>query len=227
MATYVLVHGSWTGSWIWKNLAAKLRAAGHLVYHPSLDGCAERKGAMRPGITLDTHGQEIADLMFYDDLKDVILVGIGGGGIVMARAAEIVPDRVRRLIFVDGLMCRPGETAPIVNSNPATASLDGITRPVVSRQFADVDDPAVQEWVAARYTPHPRSPTEDPVDLTDFWSRKWQVDVLRCTHGNIPPEAHQKRTAELLGGTYTELDASHLPWLTHVDELATYLLARA
>ena len=133
MATYLFVHGSWQGGWIWKGIAGRLRAQGHLVYHPSLDGCAERKGAMRPGITLDTHGSEIAGLMFYEDLKDVILVGLGGGGNVMARAAEIVPDRVRQLVFLDGLMCRPGETAPIVNNAPATASLDGITRPVPER----------------------------------------------------------------------------------------------
>jgi pimeloyl-ACP methyl ester carboxylesterase len=226
MATYLLVHGSWQGSWIWKGVATRLRAAGHLVYHPSLDGCAERKDAMRPGITLDTHGSEVAGLMFYDDLTDVNLVGVGGGGIVMARAAELVPERVRRLIFVDGLMCRPGETAPIVNSHPATASLDGITRPIPQRTLEEID-PKLRDWVAARYTPHPRSPTEDPVDLREFWSRKWQVDVLRCTRGAIPPEAHQKRTAELLGGTYTELDATHLAWLTHPDELAEYLLARA
>jgi len=226
MATYVLVHGSWQGSWIWKEVAARLRAAGHLVYHPTLDGCAERKASMRPGITLDTHGSEVAGLMFYDDLTDVNLVGVGGGGIVMARAAEIVPERVRRLIFIDGLMCRPGETEPIVNSNPATASLDGVTRPVPARTLSELD-PKLREWVSARYTPHPRSPTEDPVGLRDFWSRKWQVDVLRCKQGNVPPEAHQKRTAELLGGTYTEIDASHMIWLTHPDEVAKYLLARA
>jgi pimeloyl-ACP methyl ester carboxylesterase len=226
MATYMLVHGSWQGSWIWKDVAARLRAAGHTVYHPSLDGCAERKRTMRKDITLDTHGRDIADLMFYDDLNDVILVGVGGGGIVMARAAELVPERVRRLIFIDGLMCRPGETAPIVNSNPPTASLDGITRPIPERTLSDLE-PSQREWVAARYTPHPRSPTEDPVDLHDFWSRKWQVDVLRCKRGNIPPEAHQKRTAELLGGTYTEIDASHMIWLTHPDEVARYLMDRA
>lgn len=227
MATFVLVHGSWQGSWIWKEVAARLRAQGHLVYHHTLDGCAERKQAMRPGITLDTHGSEIAGLLFYDDLKDVILVGVGGGGIVMARAAEIVPERVRRLVFIDGLMCRTGETAPIVNSAPApTSSKDGVTRPIPERTLAELD-PKLREWVAARYTPHPRSPTEDPVDLRDFWSRKWQVDVLRCTRGNIPPEAHQKRTAELLNGTYTEIDATHMVWLTHPDEVASYLLARA
>jgi alpha-beta hydrolase superfamily lysophospholipase len=43
MATYVLVHGSNQGGWIWQPLANRLRAAGHHVYAPSLDGCGERK----------------------------------------------------------------------------------------------------------------------------------------------------------------------------------------
>ena len=50
MAAYVLVHGSDRGGWIWQPVANRLRAAGHQVYAPSLDGCGERKGQMRPGI---------------------------------------------------------------------------------------------------------------------------------------------------------------------------------
>src|SRR3954470_932453 len=103
MATYVLVHGSWQGGWIWKFVAEKLRAAGHVVYTPSLDGCGERNHALRAGITLDTHGQEIADLMFYEDLHEVILVGTSSGGMVILRAAELARDRIGRLAFVDAL----------------------------------------------------------------------------------------------------------------------------
>ena len=56
MATYVLVHGSYQGGWIWQPVANRLRAVGHQVYAPSLDGCGERKGQMRPGITTDGGG---------------------------------------------------------------------------------------------------------------------------------------------------------------------------
>jgi len=41
-------------------VADRLSAAGHRVYAPSLDGCAERKGTMRPGITTETHAEEVA-----------------------------------------------------------------------------------------------------------------------------------------------------------------------
>ena len=65
MATYVLVHGAYQGGWIWKPVATRLRAAGHLVYAPSLDGCGDRHHSIRPGITIDTHAREIAQLLFY------------------------------------------------------------------------------------------------------------------------------------------------------------------
>ncbi|MBU4317958.1 MAG: hypothetical protein KKF30_11895 [Proteobacteria bacterium] len=44
MATYVFIHGAFQGGWIWKFVATPLRAAGHLVYTPTMDGCAERAG---------------------------------------------------------------------------------------------------------------------------------------------------------------------------------------
>jgi pimeloyl-ACP methyl ester carboxylesterase len=230
MATYVLVHGSWQGGWIWKPVAAKLRAAGHDVYTPTLDGCAERAHALREDITLDTQGQEIADLLFYNDLNDVILVGTSSGGMVVCAAAERAADRIRRLAFIDALAPLPGETVAQINGRapqPATALSYGL--PEDQRQekaFADLP-PDIRAWALPRYTLHPRAPTEDAVDLKEFWSRKWQADVMNCLRSPNPPQVHQKRTAEKLGGTYRELDAGHYPMLSHVDVIADYLLGMA
>ena len=109
MATYVLVHGSNQGGWIWQPVANLLRAAGHQVYAPSLDGCGERKSQMRPGITAETQADEVAQLMFYEDLKDVVLVGTSYGGMVACRAAELMRERISRLVFVDALTLFDGE----------------------------------------------------------------------------------------------------------------------
>src|SRR5262245_14066504 len=101
MATFVLVHGSYQGGWIWRRVASRLRTAGHLVYSPTLDGCAERRTTLRPGIDTETHASEVAQLLFYDDLEDVVLVGTSSGGMVVCRAAEQVHARIRRLVFID------------------------------------------------------------------------------------------------------------------------------
>jgi pimeloyl-ACP methyl ester carboxylesterase len=230
MATYVLIHGSWQGGWIWKPLAAKLRAAGHLVYHPSLDGCAERSHALRKEITLDTQGKEIADLIFYEDLTDVILVGTSSGGMVVARAAEFARDRIRRLVFIDALVPIPGESTSIINSRPLYGGdqLAYGLQPEEARERAFLDlEPTIREWAVARYTMHPRAPTEEPVDLHEFWSQPWQVDVVNCKRSERPPEAHHHRTAERLRGTYREMDSGHYPMLSNTDELADYLLSMA
>ena len=116
MATYVLIHGAYQGGWIWQPTATRLRAAGHVVYAPSLDGCADRRHSLRPGITVDTQAAEIAELLFYEDLNDVVLAGTSSGGMVACRAAELACERIGRLVFVDALALLHGErVAQIVN----------------------------------------------------------------------------------------------------------------
>ena len=77
MTDFVLIHGAYQGGWIWKLICERLRAKGHNVFAPTLDGCAERAHQMRAGITTETHGEEIAKLLFFYDLKNVVLVEIG------------------------------------------------------------------------------------------------------------------------------------------------------
>src|ERR1041384_5325644 len=129
MATYVLVHGSYQGGWIWQKVADRLRAAGHRVYAPSLDGCAERKDQVRPGITAETQAEEIAQLLFYEDLKDVVLAGTSSGGMVVCRVAEAMRDRIARLFFIDALALLPGEKiGDIVTRSTAAPNEGGLTR---------------------------------------------------------------------------------------------------
>ena len=103
MATYVLIHGAYQGGWIWKPVATRLRAEGQLVHAPTLEGCGERHHNVRPGITVGAHAREVAQLLFYEDLTDVVLVGTSSGGMVIVKAAELARDRIGRLVFVDAL----------------------------------------------------------------------------------------------------------------------------
>src|SRR5438309_10262288 len=122
MTTFVLIHGANQGGWIWQPTAARLRDAGHLVYAPSLDGCAERRHSLRPGITTATHGTEIAELMFYDDLRDVVLAGTSAGGMVLCRAAELARERIARRVFGDALaLLDGGRSGHIGNRTTARA----------------------------------------------------------------------------------------------------------
>jgi pimeloyl-ACP methyl ester carboxylesterase len=230
MATYVLVHGSYQGGWIWQPVADRLRVAGHLVYAPSLDGCGERKGAIRPGITTESQADEIAQLLFYEDLKDVVLVGTSSGGMVVCRVAELVPDRVGRLVFVDALALLDGEKiGDIVTRSTATAVPGSLTRgptpeDAANRLFADLE-PDMRAWALARYTPHPVGIYEHGVKLEKFWSMPWKASVIWCRQAQNPGEAHQRRCAQKLNAPFAELDTGHYPMLSMPQELSRMLLA--
>jgi pimeloyl-ACP methyl ester carboxylesterase len=228
MTNYVLVHGSYQGGWIWGKVAARLRAAGHAVFTPTLDGCAERRHQLRPGIDTTTMGGEIAELLFYEDLRDTVLVGTSSGGMVVCRAAELMRDRVARLVFADALALFPGErTRDIVNrSAPAPFGLAaGPSREDAAiNLFADLD-PATRAWVLDRYTPHPVGCSMTPVRLTDFWDKPWNASVIWCRQAVNPGQAHQRRAAERLKARWHELDTGHYPMLSMPEALTDLIVS--
>jgi len=228
MATYVLVHGAYQGGWIWKPVATRLRAAGHLVYAPSLDGCGDRHHSIRPGITIDTHAREIAQLLFYDDLRDVGLVGTSAGGMVICKTAELARERLARLVFVDALALLPGERVDDIvtrlGPRETTAIATGPTRAdAEKRLFSDLDADT-RAWALARYTLHPIAAADGPMEPTTFWEQAWPATVIRCRRSVNPPEAHQRRTAERLKATWHELDTGHYPMLSRPEELTRLLI---
>jgi pimeloyl-ACP methyl ester carboxylesterase len=228
MTTFVLLHGSYQGGWIWQRVANRLRAAGHTVYAPTLDGCAERKHSLRPGISTETHAAEIAELLFYEDLHDVAMVGTSSGGMVLCRVAQSVRDRISRLVFVDALALLDGERIrDIVRRSTAAPSglAAGPTREdAESRLFADLD-PATRAWALDRYTLHPIGIYENPVKLDNFWAQQWPATVIWCRRAANPGEAHQRRTADKLHATWHELDTGHYPMLSMPDQLTALLTA--
>ena len=227
--TYVLIHGAYQGGWIWKPVATRLRAAGHVVHAPTLDGCAERHHLVRPGITVGTHAQEVAQLLFYEDLQGVVLVGTSSGGMVVCKAAELARERIARVVFVDALALLSGErVGEIVNRTAPNETSDLITGPTRAdaekRLFADLDS-VTRSWALARYTPHPIAALEAPMPSTTFWEQAWTATVIRCRRATNPPETHQRRTADRLKATWQELDTGHYPMLSQPDELTRLLLA--
>jgi pimeloyl-ACP methyl ester carboxylesterase len=229
MATYVLIHGAYQGGWIWQPVAKRLRAEGHLVYAPSLDGCAERHHAVRPGITLGTHAREVAQLLFAEDLTNVVLVGTSSGGMVIVKAGELARDRISRLVFVDALALLPGERVDAIVKRPGPYDTNDVTTgptkaDAESRLFRDLDD-RTRLWALARITPHPVAALEAPMEPTTFWEQSWPgTTVIRCRRAANPPEHHQRRTAERLHATWHELDTGHYPMLSEPEALTRLLL---
>ena len=226
MSTFVLIHGAYQGGWIWRDCARALWSKGHRVFTPTLDGCGERKHLLRAGISVESHAEELAELLFFEDLDDVIAVGTSTGGMVLCRLAELARERIGKVVFADALALFDGEALPDIVTRKNAVTTEFGTGPTEDdlrgRLFADLRDD-VRDWASARTTLHPRAVMEAPVKLSSFWRTSWNAQVIFCRRSANPPRAHQERAASKLGATWAELDCGHYPKLEKPLELATLL----
>ena len=227
MKTCVLIHGAFQGGWIWKLVATRLRSAGHIVYTPTLDGCGERASHLRAGITTETQAEEVAQFLWSEDLKDVVLVGASAGGMVMAKTAELARDRIERLVFADALALMDGECIRDITGSQMSVESDlaiGPTRNDRFERFSAELPLDLANWAADRSTVHPIGCFMSPVELKSFWEQEWDVSVIWCKQAGKPGEPHQRRCAENLGAKWYELDTGHFPMLTMPEELTEIIV---
>jgi pimeloyl-ACP methyl ester carboxylesterase len=228
MANIVLLHGAYQGGWIWQRVTPFLLAAGHTVFAPTLDGCAERRHALRPGIDTESQAAEVAEMLFFQDLYDVVLVGTSCGGMVACRVAELARDRIGRIVLADALALFDGESVADHVKRPTAITTDLATGPspedAANRMFVSLH-PAIKAWALARCTPHPVAAMAQPVRLERFWDQDWNATVIWCRQSVNPPLAHQRRAADRLHARWLELDTGHYPMLTEPEALARLIMS--
>ena len=234
MATFVLVHGAWLGGWCWRRVAPMLREAGHDVYTPTLTGLGDREHLVTPEVGLVTHIQDIANVLFYDDLTDVTLVGHSYGGFVVSGVADEAPERLRQLIYLaavvpsgdgDSLFAQgPAEMREFVEGK--AQAFDGWRWPLPS--FAEIEqnssmhglDADDQRWFRESSVPQPVRTFSDPISLKGGAPESLRKTYIRCTGDYMPaPEITQGD-----GWRYRELDAGHWPMFSKPRDLAELLL---
>ena len=110
MATFVLVHGAWHGSWCWKRVRKLLQTEGHDVFTPTLTGVGERSHLISPQVNLDTHVADVVNLIRWEELTDVVLCGHSYGGCVITGVADRVPERLRALVYLDAFILENGQS---------------------------------------------------------------------------------------------------------------------
>ena len=109
--TYVLVHGAWSGGWDWKRVDDLLTADGNKVYRVTLTGQGERSHLASTNVDLDTQITDVVNVILWEHLHDVILVGHSYGGMVITGVADRVPNHLRHVIYVDAFLPVNGESA--------------------------------------------------------------------------------------------------------------------
>jgi pimeloyl-ACP methyl ester carboxylesterase len=106
----VLVHGAHGGGWQFKQVGAILEAKGWTVYRPTLSGLGERHHTATADIGLATHIDDIVNLVLFEDLHDVVLLGHSYAGIVVSGVADRIPERIKRLVYLDAFLPVDGES---------------------------------------------------------------------------------------------------------------------
>ncbi|HYG54055.1 MAG TPA: alpha/beta fold hydrolase [Burkholderiales bacterium] len=170
--TFVLVHGGWHGGWCWRSVAGLLRRAGHEVYAPSLTGMGDRAHLLTRDIDLEVHVQDIVALLEMEDLSDVTLVGHSYGGMVVTGVAGKIPNRIRRVVYLDAFVPGNGKCALdyVVPERAARIREEGartgfVSPPPVS--LWGLVKPEHVDFVRPRETRHPFKTFTQPVRIAD------------------------------------------------------------
>ena len=169
MATFVLVHGSWAGSVVWRELASRLRKAGHEVYAPTLTGIGARRHLLNREIDLDTHIQDVIGVIDDADLSDIVLVGNSYGGMVITAVADRVPEKVASLVYLDAFVPENGQSLfSLLPPDRRLATVPGedwLVAPIPSASFGFKRPEVIALW-EGKSGPHPLATLSQQVQLT-------------------------------------------------------------
>ena len=235
--TFVFVHGMSHGAFTWDRLARRLERAGHRVLAVDLPGHG-RRAHERARASVESYGAAVADAMTLAGVHDAVLVGHSMGGVVLPRVAELVPARLRHLVFVAAVVLPPGGSLLTTHLPPATRPLfQGLARsgrgavqyPASfgwARWMNDLPpgDPRVVETLV-RLTPQPFAPCAERVDFRRFFAMRMPCTYVRCLRDAAVPAARAAEYARRLGVTPIDLDCGHGPMLSAPDALAKILEA--
>jgi pimeloyl-ACP methyl ester carboxylesterase len=231
MATFVIVHGAWTGAHGWRWVRPLLRAAGHDVVTPSLTGLGERAHLATPGTDLGTHVDDVVAVLHFEDLRDVVLVGHSYGGMVITGVADRVPERIGALVYLDAFVPRDGES--MLDLVPADSRAgyeeaartrgDGWRVPPPLPDPLPPGLPPGDVWTIARLVPQPLATMAQPVHLERGETELPRTFVL-CTEGKEADPPHVARLRADPAWRLVELAAGHTAHVAAPEKLARALL---
>lgn len=230
MADFLLVHGGWMGGWCYKRVAKLLRSQGHEVYTPTNTGVGERAHLYDPSINLDTHVEDIMNVIEWEDLDDFVLVGHSYGGMIITVVADRIPERIRTLVYVDAFVPENGKCQfdylpqrEEEMRKDAEAHQNGIS-PIPPEVFmVNQDDVPL---VKSKCVRHPIHTFDQPVKLCGGLSRlrNKRVFVSALNYGGAFKQFYDVLKADPNWRTYAIANCGHMIMLDQPAELAGVLL---
>jgi len=230
--TYVVCHGAWAGGFEWKKVSELLLKDGHTMYRPTYTGNGERSHLSNPDIDLNTHITDITNVILFENLHDVVLIGHSYGGMVMTGVADRVPDRVKCLIYVDAFLPENGESLNTTRPPTPPATGPAATNPARGR-----GQQIVNGMMGAAPRPGARPPYNVPQSAKTFsqpielknqdQTRKIPVTYILTVDPGRTPERDafffSYTRAKTRGNTAWMMESDHVPSMTHPVELVKLL----
>ena len=230
--TFVLVHGAWHGGWCWARVADTLRARGHRVTTPTQTGLGERAHLISRSIDLSVFVADIVNHLTWEGLTDVVLVGHSFGGCSIAGAADAVPERIRRLVFLDAMIVESGQS-PFDQLSPdvvverirsAEETSGGVSLPVPPASAFGVHDPTDVAWLEAGLTPHPLATYASKLELERPLGAGLPAEYLVCTGPQYAPLAASRDWVRDRDWAVREIATGHDAMVTAPAALADMLI---
>lgn len=228
--TFVLVHGGFHGGWCWSRVAGLLRARGHAVYTPTQTGCGERSHLLSRSITLDTFVDDIANVLIWEDLDRVVLVGHSFGGIAISGVADRMPERLGQLVYLDALILENGQSAfgklapEVVQARTKTSeSSGGLSMEPLPVTVFGIRDPQQARFVEKHLTPHPLGTYTSVLKLANEVGNGIAAVYVRCTDPPFAGVQSSHDWAKAHGMKMAEIKTGHDAMISAPQALADLL----
>ncbi len=214
-STFVLLHGAWHGGWCYSRVARLLRSKGYDVFTPTLTGLGERSHLASPAINASTHVQDVLNVIAFEGLDDIVLVGHSYGGQIITAVADAVPEKIRSLVYLDAFVGEDGKSIFDMDSPSATAayidmaqSNGGGTLPPLPSTVFGVNR-ADQAWVDSRCTPGSLATSLERLSLTGRHKLITNRSYVLATGWNGPFRPVYDRVCAEGGWRTYEFDCGH------------------
>lgn len=230
MATFVLVHGAWSGPHGFRHVRRLLRSEGHEVSTPSLTGVGERIHLSSPMVGLGTHIRDVVHHVLYEDLHNIVLVGFSYGGFVVTGALEHIAERVSHLVYLDAFVPANGKSVWSHIGRADRVKIELGQDWVVTAVAREFDNPEEGVWMAARRTTHPQGCFTEPVFLSQpleaFPFSRTYIKATKAPEDDIGNQAFWRAARHAQGSPawrYHEIATNHVIASNRPKELSRIL----
>lgn len=194
--TFVLVHGAWANSDFWDGIAAELRTMGHNVHTPETPGHGIDNNL---NVTHDMYDRAVTNYIISNNLNHVVLVGHSFGGTIVQKVAELVPDRLKRLVFFNAFVLNDGQSAfeevppsfQQLSAQLAQSSGNNTVKlpfPIFRETFSNLGSLEQAKAIYENSPAEPAKPLLEKLDLKTFYTLNIPKSYVYLTEDNVLPQ---------------------------------------